>query len=386
MLPELAYPAVNWRDGMKISKDHLISSQNYCTDLVRDANSIAINSITYGLLPSADGNDSLSLHLDSYEQGYKVILNGCRAVTPDGSRIEILAEHQKNDMVHHADLEASFTWSEPNELDIIISVDPYSRQESGVPFENEDPPRVPFTIPAYKLMLVPKKDHKNYTYTNDMKIGEIVDKESAPTISENYIPPCTSTNAQSSIHRSYTEFGEILTKIEIASIKTMQNINKMLSDKDRNETVVKNTYLFVDKISTFLSSALSHYRLIVPHVSPVYFIEIFVRFSRLLNLFFKCLHDDDRGKFEHFIQKWLVDDYSPSIFENSMNRLLGLRYNHLDLAGHLSTVRNFVDPLSRMMQSLSTKEFIGKSKVDDNARNRGMKIYDSRKGIVFIDE
>ena len=42
---------VNWVDGMKISKEHLVQLENYFIDAIRDMKSANLTNYNYGILP-----------------------------------------------------------------------------------------------------------------------------------------------------------------------------------------------------------------------------------------------------------------------------------------------------------------------------------------------
>src|SRR5690349_4568081 len=92
MLPEMQYHPVNWVDGMKISKKQFIEFENFVTDQARDAVGLQLNNYAYGLIPAPANNQpslELQIHCDHTQQvGVKLLT--CRAVTANGSRIEIV--------------------------------------------------------------------------------------------------------------------------------------------------------------------------------------------------------------------------------------------------------------------------------------------------------
>ena len=56
--PNSKHWPINWVDGMKITKDHLLGSDLAATDALRDVAQTHLNAYTYGLLPSIDGKVS----------------------------------------------------------------------------------------------------------------------------------------------------------------------------------------------------------------------------------------------------------------------------------------------------------------------------------------
>ena len=84
-LPDITYPFLNWRDGMKITQRHLTANDHAVRDAVRDATAISLNAHNYGILPAAD-NSGAGIQLRVI--GDTIQMVSCRAVTPGGIRVE----------------------------------------------------------------------------------------------------------------------------------------------------------------------------------------------------------------------------------------------------------------------------------------------------------
>ncbi|MEZ4905212.1 MAG: hypothetical protein R2822_27405 [Spirosomataceae bacterium] len=76
---------INWVDGMKITKDHLIGSDLAAIDAQREIAQTHLNAHTYGLLYSNDNQVTQLI-----QNGNELTLPFCRAVTLGGVRIEFL--------------------------------------------------------------------------------------------------------------------------------------------------------------------------------------------------------------------------------------------------------------------------------------------------------
>ena len=80
---------VNWIDGMKISKEHFQSLQDFADARIKDAISLHTGQDAYGLLPAhLSDNSDLSVTLDVHK-GLTISIKKLRAVTLGGHRIEI---------------------------------------------------------------------------------------------------------------------------------------------------------------------------------------------------------------------------------------------------------------------------------------------------------
>ena len=152
------YP-VNWIDGMKISKQHFVQSENALQDHFRDAVAIGIRNHNYGLLsPAPDMERSLEIEIEIDPQNIiHVNLNTCRAIAPNGTRIEIV---KGSDTYNYSarKLTASHkhdsTKSEQSYA-IIIQANPLVRVPAGEPDPGEQPARHPFSVPEATVSILP---------------------------------------------------------------------------------------------------------------------------------------------------------------------------------------------------------------------------------------
>lgn len=86
MLPPFKTNPVNWVDGMKINKDHLLLTDKHFTETTRDAIALQLNDFNYGLCPPHEegvSNFNISLSVDD-SKVIRAVLKSCRAVTPGG--------------------------------------------------------------------------------------------------------------------------------------------------------------------------------------------------------------------------------------------------------------------------------------------------------------
>jgi hypothetical protein len=142
-LKPIQYYPVNWIDGMKISKQHFLQTENALQDHFRDALAITINNHNYGLLsPAPDMTGSLEVEIQIDPQNIiHVVLKTCRALAPNGARIEILKSNKaynysaKRLAASHAHDSGKVTQT----YAIVVQVDPYSRVPSGEPDASEQP-------------------------------------------------------------------------------------------------------------------------------------------------------------------------------------------------------------------------------------------------------
>ena len=155
MLPKLQFNLTNWVDGMKISKDHFIDSENAFVDQIRDAQAASMTSVSYGLLQPLNGEKSaLDCNTSTNQSGkFKVTVSYCRAITAGGCRIEIIPGIHP-ELVSDNDSFYSTDAGRGSGYYAMISVDPYNREPFGPASAEEYPPRNRYSVSAYKLSLI----------------------------------------------------------------------------------------------------------------------------------------------------------------------------------------------------------------------------------------
>src|SRR4051812_26448430 len=92
MLPKLQYHLTNWVDGMKITRQHFVDSENALIDSLRDAQASSLSAFNYGLLhPMPGEKSSLDCTASATQSSsFRVVVASCRAITAGGCRIEII--------------------------------------------------------------------------------------------------------------------------------------------------------------------------------------------------------------------------------------------------------------------------------------------------------
>ncbi|HEY0271775.1 MAG TPA: hypothetical protein VGC22_01265, partial [Chitinophaga sp.] len=159
MLFPVKHPAVNWIDGMKISRQQFIDTEDHFADALRDATSLFLHSYDFGLLPPFRGQrQSCDFEItERVTSQVEVRLRQCNAITPGGLRIHLLPQEYSDQLVRH------YTFSDAEGADegaitsysIVLRVNPYERVPTGIPNPAETPPRHPHALHAYELSVLP---------------------------------------------------------------------------------------------------------------------------------------------------------------------------------------------------------------------------------------
>ena len=163
----IKHKAVNWIDGMKISKEHLVQQESFFTDSLRDATALQLTRLNYGLLsPTMEGGRSLNVKITvDPSKVIRVHVLECHAVTSAGERIEITGDNAVKINNDADKLTADFDFNETKEKTfyVVLSVNLFARNPVGKPDANEIPPRYPFASPQYIVEVLPESQISNST-------------------------------------------------------------------------------------------------------------------------------------------------------------------------------------------------------------------------------
>ncbi len=361
MLPEIKYLPVNWVDGMKISKQHFVHQENAMYEQVRDAISANLTDYNYGVLP-ASPNDKQSLDIRvQLEQNdlLRVKVLACRAITRGGVRIELTGNRFSGEQALNQSLEATYKIDNPDKLllDVIVTANPFSRVQVGQPEPEETPLRYPYTMPEYRLEIVPS-DQTNITDIGayHLTIGQVRVISNEAKLTEQYFPAATTVQSYPPLMNVYYEFGNALGQLGADTI----SIIKKIKIKNERGQLAENVHYLADKMADFLSNNMDHYRLAIPQQSPIFMVEFFARFARVVKTAVACVSDTGKEEMLKYFMEW--SDLRPGMFENTTDTLLEQEYNHTDISRSIKSSDKFLNMMGALFRKLSQLDYIGKGK------------------------
>ena len=360
MLPEIKYLPVNWVDGMKVSKHHFIHQENAMYEQVRDAISINLTDYNYGLLPPApEEKHSLDIRVQLEHDLLRVKVLACRAITRGGVRIEMTGNRFSGEQALNTSLEATYHVDKPEKLllDVIVTANPFSRMPVGQANPEETPLRYPYSMPEYRLEIVPS-DQINITDIGayHLTIGKVRVISNEAKLTEHYYPPTVSVQSYPPLMDLYYEFGNSLGQLGADTI----SIIKKIKIKSERSLLAENVHYMADKMAYFLSSYMDHYRLVVPQQPPIFMIEFFARFARVVKTSVACLSDTGKEEMLKYFMEW--SDLRPGMFENTVDSLLEQEYNHRDISKSIKSAAKYLEMVSSLFHKLSQLDYIGKGK------------------------
>jgi hypothetical protein len=352
MLPEIKYLPVNWIDGMKISAVHFNQLESSIVDRVRDTSALALTNFNYGLLAPMPGNKtSLTLQVSKDQSGLiRIKLTECRAITAAGVRIEISGEGYSKLNT----FETTISAKTDEDIFIVIAVNPFERVPFGQPKAEESPVRYPFGIPAFHLEAKPASQlNVGLKPAYHLVIGKLKSAFGELTLDTNFIPPSTSINSHAKLKEEYNNLGDLLGQIGNYSTVIVQ---KVRFEKQKTDLAINIMYV-AEKIIFFLADKIAKYRWTVAEMPPVYMIETFLSLAYLTKSTFDCVTEKEREQMFTYFEQWT--ELTPAQFQNRLNAVIEIDYNHQDIATAIQEVKTFTAIMVKLFNQMSKLKYIG---------------------------
>ena len=353
MIKKRVFSQVNWIDGMKISKDHFIQSENNLVELIQDAAALNLNSYNYGLLPAEDGEgESLELEVLQVGNGsIKSRLALCRAVTSGGCRIELSGELRKEVVSENFKIdnrkEAVYF--------IIVSANYTRRIPVGIPDPNEVPARHPHVIEDYTLSILSEDDmNANQLGANHLPIGRIVNKAGEWLLDKDYIPPCTSVVSHRLLVKIYKVLGKQFFEISNCALRVVQKV----VSRGQTSSLALNVKAFSFAIASSFGQEVLHLRHIAYNHPPLLLIEKYYRLVSGISLNLEALPVKERDDMVAYFAELL--EIRPVDINELITQVLEIEYDHTDCFNSLVPVQSFSNIFASLFEKLDKREEIGK--------------------------
>ncbi|GAB2790167.1 hypothetical protein GCM10027275_38790 [Rhabdobacter roseus] len=357
LVPELTYPPVNWIDGMKIARRHFTEWENFMHDQLRDSNALGLSRFRYGILPAEDALD-VQIQCD-FNQQIQVQLRSCRAISPHGGRIDY---HNPTDSLScttsFAKLAETYSLQidKPQNFDVLLTVDPFTRVPIGEPLLTETPPRHPHTRPNYQLNVVPSAQVRPAEHSYQLIIGRVRYGNGTVQQDTNYLPACTTVHSLPRLRQWYQQFGKHLESLETNAYKILQKGK----NRDPKNTLQNSTFLMAERLVFLLADISTRFSWVIPYEPPIQLAELLMRPVQSIRVILNILSGPEREEFVSYISEWA--DLTPGALEVQINATLQLPYEHTELTALLTEIDTFYQTLTNLLYKLAQLDFIGKRK------------------------
>ncbi|MDR1222167.1 MAG: type VI secretion system membrane-associated complex protein TssK [Tannerella sp.] len=345
---------------MKISREHLVQTEDYMIDTIRDSVNSRLTGYNFGLLPPCKG-ETLSGDFEITERisnCVEIELRRCNAITSGGCRIDINPNNHRNYLkLDYLFDEKDSKSNNKDEWDVILIVHPFGRVPTGTPDPDETPPRHPFADRAYTLSIKPiGQINVEELGMHHLIIGRIIKKGEMYEVDKTYIPPCMTMLSHPDLKTYYERFGKYLNDIEVASQKIIQKI----LENDRSITIAKNTQLLCEHVLGYIVSVYFKYRNMGRNYAPIEIADIFSSFAHMCFVSLNFIPKKQREEMLQYFYEW--SDVTPGNFVEILTEMLEVVYDHHNIRLIMEKTEYFLSVFSALWIKLSTLEYIGQHK------------------------
>lgn len=353
---------VNWIDGMKINKNHFIEQDNAWMDALQSMVSLGLSPLRFGVLPaSAAGEETFNIKISFDNQNsLRVSVLACQAVTSGGVHISLPAFSTIGQTDTGNILTSSFPFSATNTEAtwwIFLFVHPFEKQAAGSPDISENPPRFPNALPTYTLQLVSETNYRQYAYhPYGMAVGKVSIVSNDVRIDNDYLPPCFSINAHPDLLSLHGELDKYLGKIESNCAEIVQKIFKKSQQNEISELVM----FLCDRVMQNLGQAITNMRWNMIYAAPAAMFEIISALARIMKNSIDMRTGSGKEELMNYLSEWC--ELKQGEFETMLSSLANTGFDQNDINKNIQKIVLFVKITSRLFETLSKLEFIGKRK------------------------
>lgn len=364
MNTQKTYMPVNWVDGMKINKSHFIAQQDATTYQQALGSALFLNNHNYGLLPAdfmKQAGAGIWLNTDN-QQHIQLRITECRAVTRGGYTI-----HFENDTaLDSAGLTAripglSVPFSElagkQNSYYVVLSINPYDRVPAGAANVEEVPARLPYTAPAYSLLLLPVEETTMHTLGHFLlPVGKVLIQEQRVMLDDNYIPPCVAVNSHAVLLEVHAGLEQFFGRMELNAVQIIQKVWQKKQQNDLSEPVQK----LCEQMLAYMAVEYTRLKLHHLHAPPVDMISSIAGFARLIKNTLDLFTGTSKEELINYFAEWC--GIRQGELEECITDLCNYGYNHLDMYEGVDKVLKFTTLILKLFNSLAALDYIGKKK------------------------
>jgi len=351
---------VNWADGMKISQSHFHQLQKAVNDRVHDSRATNIRNDNFGLIPSGyNAIDALDYDLRVEDrQSLKIKIRQCRAISPAGDRIEIIANSEHSS---HQNFERTIKLNQ-SILDtngtfyITLRANSEEQHLYGEPDEDESPARLPFIEQALELGIAEAIGQAKQVFKNSVIIARFTVENGEISEDINYIPPCSAMASHRDLSEFAFKYAQFLGDLESDLFK----INKNVSGKDQLTHLAQSVVDLARNVILSIQQEIDFIRMFSEYSTPSLFVLNAKKIARSIKNAIELNSNDKKEELLNYIQE--VIDINPGEYLTVNARVLDLEYDHYNIQEALHVILQFCKINGKLISEWSNLDYIGKKK------------------------
>lgn len=363
MRDNIKHHPVNWIDGMKINKNHFISQDDAYKDALQDIAALSVSPLRYGILPSslaAESTFNVKISLDN-QNNLRVAVLSCQAVTLGGARINLpalsISGLSNTDGIPATSFQLSTPPGNESIWWIILYVHPFEKQPAGSADLSENPPRLPYILPSYSVQVLSDNQYRQFAeHPYALTIGKVAITGNEIRVEDDYIPPCFSISANEDLVSLHSELDQFLSTLETRCSQIVQKIFKKNQQNEISELVM----FLCDRMMLYLAQAITNVRWTMMHDSPAALFATVANLARIMKNTIDLRIGSGKEEMMNYLSEW--SELKQGEFESMLSNIASIRFDNNDVNKNIYKVISFVKITSKLFETLSKLEFIGKKK------------------------
>lgn len=355
----MRYYAVNWTDGMKISRKHFEASGNYFDEQLRGNAALLTDDFNFGILPGDTGL-KLSIFCDVNQQ-ISVSLECCDAVTSNGTRIQVAPEAGLSCQVNLKTLSDRYGLNMMNDQSfcILLGIDLFTRVPIGKPLPEENPPRHPYTKPKLILEVLPAQAVNRQSLDNVLIIGKISLLNGMLQEDKSFIPAVSAMHSLAVTTSWYTRFRQLFEEWEQYGFAIIQKVSGKMPGQQAL-TLATTVGNLCSRMMEQLARQKTRLNWMLASAPPVWLCTSIMENFQFLHTVLSCYSEKDREEALNYFAEWT--DAASGTIVNQTRLLFGISYDHYELGTIFVELERCLAAWVRIFQRLSQLDFIGKHK------------------------
>lgn len=369
MNSKIKYLPINWTNGMSLSDQHFNAQYMANADAIRDAISLQINDYNYGLLGgTADRHSAVSIETNINEEKVEVVY--CRAVTRNGSRIEILNQTWQelqctmSELISSENIENSDFWY------VLLSINIFSRIPEG-DAANNVPRKQPFTRPVYQLELIAEEDLKRDGLSSAIPVAKFRYTNSGLRKVEEYIPPCARLNSHKKLITKSNTYHNFINTIKTDTLEIVKKIKRKKQHHREHNNLADDVDTLCKSYLEYIASSYDEYRLTFKELPPIKLVEFFAKMARIFNHSMEMAYSKQQ-MLAYFGQ--YATEFNAAELDGVVKRAMEVDYTHKDIAASLYVIDRFIETFAEIfdeLKALDFKELVPRNVVIDDKYSDG---------------
>ncbi|MBO0950446.1 hypothetical protein [Fibrella forsythiae] len=357
MLPQLTHWPVNWADGMKITRGHLLATDDATRDLARDAAGSLLSALNYGVLPPAAGQEvPLRLTCD----GQSVVVSVCRAITPGGARIELSTDPADALQLPLTAVREAWVRMGQSVGYVVVEANPFDPQPHGQPNPDEEPLRYPFVRPGLRLSAVPVANlHTTLAAAYHLPVGKLLLANGVFSLAEGYLPPCRAVGSLPDYRDLYHSLRKQLSELLNYAVAILVRVRTNARSGQPNALATSIGYV-AEACLNSLGDQIDAFQLRGLYDPPVGLAGVGKRLARTLQIAIQSTPDREREAMFNYIKNWTP--VTPVQWETALQEMLDTPYEHADCQPSMAAFIRLNECLTKLFSKLSDLNYLERSK------------------------